>query len=92
VRANAKAYQKLSASTRKIIDLVIETEGTKKPTLHAIASTYKDRIGDYVDPEELLQKLSEVEKTGIVKSEIANVYDEPTKVWKSQLRLFPKRT
>jgi exosortase len=92
LRANAKAYQKLSASTRNIIDLVAETEKTTKPTLHAIASTYEDRIGDSVDSEELLQKLSEAEKTGIIRSEIASVYDEPTKVWKSQLRLFSKKT
>jgi exosortase len=91
VRANAKAYQKLSASTKTIIDLIVETEKTAKPTLHAIASTYKDKTGDFVDSEEMLLKLSEVQKTGIVKSEIANVYDEPTKVWKNQLKLFPKK-
>jgi hypothetical protein len=91
VRANAKAYQKLSALTKRIIDLVIETEKTTNPTLHAISSINKDATGESTNSEELLKKLSEVEKTGIIKSEIANVYDEPTKIWRNQLNLFSRR-
>lgn len=35
----------------------------------------------------LLHKLSEAEKTGIIKSDIASNHDEPTQIWKTQIAL-----
>lgn len=86
-RTNAKAYQKLSKPNKQIIDITIETGKTTKPTLHAIAFTYKNRIGEPIEEEKLLQRLSEVEKTGIIKSEIASIQDEPTQIWKTQMAM-----
>jgi len=84
-KANAKAYQKLSKPNRQIIDMVLETEKTATPTLGAIAATYKDRTGEPIEEEKLLQKLTEAEKTGIIKSAIASIQDEPTRIWKTQI-------
>jgi exosortase len=86
--ANLTAYQKLSTTTRQIIDITLQTEKTKKPTLNEIATTYKDKIGKPIEDEELFQKLSETEETGIIKSEIANIQDEPAQIWKSRMKLF----
>jgi len=84
-KANTKAYQKLSKPNRQIIDIVLETEKTATPTLGGIAATYKNRTGEPVQEEKLLQRLTEAEKTDIIKSAIASVQDEPTRVWKTQI-------
>jgi exosortase len=84
-RANARAYQKLSSQNKQIINAVAETEKTKKPTLQAIAGTYESKTGLKIDEKDLLQKLSETEKTGIIESTTANVQDEPTRTWKTKI-------
>jgi exosortase/archaeosortase family protein len=84
-RANARVYQKLSLQNRYIIDTVAETEKTKKPTLQAIADTFRRKIGLQIEEKDLLQKLSETEKTGVIESVTANVQDEPTRAWKTKM-------
>jgi len=86
-KANAKAYQKLSKPNKQIIDIVLETQKTTTPTLSAIATTYKNRTGETIEEEKLLHKISEAEKTGIIKSDIASKQDEPTQIWKTQMAL-----
>jgi hypothetical protein len=84
-RANARAYQKLSSQNKQIIDTIAETEKTTKPTLQAIADTYESKTGFKIDEKDLLQKLSETEKTGIIESATANIQDEPTRTWKTKI-------
>jgi exosortase len=84
-KVNAKTYQKLSAQNKLIIDTIAETEKTTKPTLEAIADTYKIKTGLQTEKEELLQKLQGTEKTGIAKNAIANIQDEPTRIWKIEM-------
>jgi hypothetical protein len=54
-------------------------------TLHAIAKTYKSKTGLQTEEKELLQRLSETEKTGIIESTIANIQDEPTYIWRTKM-------
>jgi len=84
-KANAKAYQKLSKPNKQIIDTVLETKKTATPTLGAVAVTYKDRTGEPIEEEKLLQRLAEAEKTGIIKRDLASIQDEPTQIWKTQI-------
>jgi len=84
-RANARVYQKLSLQNRQIIDTIAQTEKTTKPTLQAIADTFRSKTGLQTDEKDLLQKLSETEKTGIIESAIANIQDEPTRTWKTKM-------
>ena len=84
-RANTAAYDKLSQQNKQIIDTIAETEKTTKPTLEAIAVTYKIKNGLQIGKEELLQKLQETEKTGIAINTIANIQDEPTRIWKIEM-------
>ena len=86
-KANAKAYRKLSEPNKQIIDTVLETEKTTTPTLGAIADRYKNRTGESIEGERLQQKLSEAEKTGLIKRDIDNNHDEPTQIWKTQVSL-----
>jgi len=84
-KANTKAYLKLAKPTRDIIDTVSETEKTASPTLGAIATTFRNRTGESVKDEKMLERLIEAEKAGIIKNEIANVQDQPTRIWKTQM-------
>jgi len=86
-QANAKGYQKLSKPNKQIIDIVLETKRIAPATLGAIATTYKNKTEEPVEEEKLLQKLSEAEKTGIIKSDIASIQDEPTQIWKTQMAM-----
>lgn len=87
-KAEAGFYQKLSTQNREVIDTVLETEKTTTPTLRALAATYKKKTGEPIKDEEMLQRLYHVERTGIVEGDIANVQDEPTRVWRGRLKLF----
>lgn len=87
-RLNVSIYKKLSKPNQQIIGAVFETEKFTTPTLHAIATTYKNGIGEPIEEEKLLNEISEAEKTGLIKSGIANNQDEPIKIWKTQ---FPAR-
>jgi len=84
-KANSHAYRKLSEQSKQLIDTIKETEKKTKPTLHAIATRYRSKTGQPIDEKELLQRLSETEKTSIIKREIANVQDEPTVTWKTNM-------
>jgi len=86
-KSNANAYQKLSKPNRQIIDVILETEKGTTPTLNNIATTYKKTTGKTINKQQLLEKLSEIENTGIIKSSVANKQDEPLQVWKTRMAL-----
>jgi hypothetical protein len=91
-RTNASAYQKLSEQSKQIIDTIVETEKTAKPTLQAIDYAYQDKTGLIIEKEELMRKLTELERTGTVETSIASVQDEPTRIWKIEIsRRSPER-
>ena len=84
-KGNTIAYHKLSKPTTQIIDIVLETQKTTTPKLSAIAATYKNKTGKTIEKEELFHRISEAEKTGIIKSYIASEQDEPIQIWKAQI-------
>lgn len=84
-KLDANAYQKLSKPVKQIINIIHKTEKTTKPTLNNIAITYRNTMRRPIDKEKLLRTLTELEKTGIIKSEITSKEDEPTKVWKTDM-------
>jgi len=79
-RANSVAFQKLSEPNKQIIDAVRKTERNSMPTLASISSISKE-----TSQSKLLETLSELEKTGLVKRLIASRDDEPTQIWKTQI-------
>jgi exosortase/archaeosortase family protein len=86
-REDAEFYQKLSTGNRQIIDTVRETERATRPTLNAITEVYESRTGEPIAYQEMLRKLFHAERTGILESEVDNVQDEPTQVWRSHVKL-----
>jgi len=85
IKENAATYKKLSKPSRQTIDLIHETEKASISTLNNIAISYQTITGRRVDEEKLQHELSEIEKTGMIKSVIIDRNDEPTLVWKTQL-------
>jgi exosortase len=84
-KVNVIAYQKLSKPNKQIIDAVQETEKKTTSTLDKIADTYQKTTDQVIGKDQLLQKLAELEKIGILKSHIKNKQDEPTLTWKTQI-------
>ena len=83
-KVNADVYQKLSKSDRQIIDGVRETKKQAMPTLDNIATTYQKTMAQSIDIDQLLQRLFELEKIGIIKSSVSNKHDEPMQTWKAE--------
>ena len=81
-KANTNAYQKLSEPSRQIIDAVQKTEKKTLSTLNNIAKTYRKTTKKPIRKKALLEKLLELERTGMIKSTIANKQDEPIQTWR----------
>jgi hypothetical protein len=86
-KANKNAYEKLSKPNRQMIDILQETEKRATPTLSSIKTAYEKTVVQPIDSEQLLQKLTELETSQTIKRSIANVHDEPTQIWKTQVNL-----
>lgn len=84
-KANENAYQKLSKPNKQITDILRETENETWPTVDNIRTAYQAKTGQHIDGELLLQKLTELEKSQVIKRSIANVHDEPTQIWETQV-------
>jgi exosortase len=84
-RLNAVVYEKLSMQDKRIIDAVAEREKTVKPTLQVIAKALGSTESSRMREADLLQSLSQMEKTGIIRGTIASVQDEPAYVWKTNM-------
>lgn len=80
-RANKNAYFKLSKPNKQLIDLIRKVERETLPTLGSIAKACEATKGA-MDEEQLRQKLTELEKTGLIVSSVANRNDEPVRIWK----------
>jgi len=83
-KQNTIAYQKFSKANKQTIDAVHQTEKTIMPTLNNISKTYDKVTGKTVGKEKLMQKLTEAEKIGIIKKDIANRRDEPVQIWRTE--------
>jgi len=84
-KANAIAYQKLSGPNKQIIDVLRVTEKSTTPTLDNVAKTYQQTTDKHLEKKQLLNKLYELEKTGIIKSTITSRQDEPVQIWRTQI-------
>jgi exosortase len=82
-RANKNTYGKLSIMDQQVISAVEETPGT--PTPDNIAMTYQNLSDKEITTSNLIQKLTEAEKTRLVERSIFNDQDQPLLVYKSNV-------
>jgi exosortase len=84
-KANFNACQKLSSPNKQVIDAVHETQKTTLPTLGNIASKYEMISGNQIRKRELLEKLREATKAGILEDSTRSKQDEPIQTWKTNI-------
>jgi len=82
-RANKNTYGKLSIMDQQVISAVGGTPGT--PTPDNIAMTYQNLSDKEITTSDLIQKLTEAEKTGLVERSIFNDQDQPILVYRSNV-------
>jgi hypothetical protein len=79
-------YEKLPETTKQVVRAVFETEKKNGlPTLSNISKAYEAITGKTSDVEQLLSSLVQLEKTDVIRVDIANLNDEPVRVWRTQL-------
>jgi exosortase len=82
-RSNKNTYGKLSIMDQQVISAVGGTLGT--PTPDNIATTYQNLVHREITTNDLIQRLNEAEKTGLVERSIINDQDQPTLGYKSNV-------
>jgi hypothetical protein len=81
---NNKTYQKLSQTDKQIIDSINRKEKTKNLTFQDIAETQQETT-----EQELLYKLAQFNKAGLISEQTSNQQDEPIRTWKTELYNSP---
>ena len=82
-RTNESTYVKLSTADQRLIRAVRETPGT--PTPDNIVIAYQNMSGEKITTSDLVQKLNEAEKTGLVERSIINDQDQPILGYRSNV-------
>ena len=82
-KINKKAYQKLSDTNKQIINAIDRIKKPNNPTLRNISDRINETNKPKINYETLLNKLLELEKTGLIRRYIANEQDEPIQIWKT---------
>jgi hypothetical protein len=81
------AFKKLSDLDKLIVNSIHSVKKPDSSTLIKILANYIDGKGTVVDKETLLDRLTALEKLGVVKTGIASSADEPLHVWKANVSL-----
>ena len=82
-----KKYNKLTPEDTQILDLIQQGSNKEGATVVRLIEELRKIKGKEPDIDEIVEKLEEAVKVGLVKRDIINKQDEPVMVWKSQIRL-----
>jgi exosortase/archaeosortase family protein len=80
---NTVLFKKLSESDQQLIWSVEQSEIKTLPTFENISKTYENLRTEKTSKDDLLQRLSVMEKIGMVKSSYANKQDTPVHIWRA---------
>ena len=83
IKENRLTYSKLSQRNKEFLDAVRRLERRSYLTFERITAYFQNEIGEEIRTNELIEKLSEMEKIGLLKSSIMNKEDNPKKTWKT---------
>jgi len=78
-------YSKITSETDK--QILKAASQTKIPTAEQIASTYHEISGKNMKLGELIEKLEQAEKAGLIKREVLNFEDNPLLVWRTAISI-----
>jgi exosortase len=91
-KSNLKIYHQLGLQEERfILQATYEASKRDTPIATNIASHYQRLTGKTIEPRALIQKLTQAEKLGLVRRDIASREDQPIVVWKSQTSLRKSR-
>jgi DNA-binding HxlR family transcriptional regulator len=79
-KATMAAVSKLNSLNMEIVKAL---QTTKPATVGNLAATLQKNTGQTITPEELEQRLRELENVGIIKSQISSQNDIPIQTWKA---------
>jgi len=80
-----RIYNKLSETNKQTFKIIGKTERSTTPTLNNIFINLKKGAKISINTDTLLQELSNLEKTGLIKRTISSKDDNPIVVWKTQI-------
>jgi exosortase len=83
IRTSTNAYQKLGLKDQQLISAVKETQKINLPTLERIGETYAKSSNTKLKVQQLEQRLTELQKTGTVRTTLSSNRDEPIAAWKA---------
>lgn len=78
---NQMVYNKLSQEDKKILNSIKHNK--KTATVTKIAETFNKNSGKPLENANIIEKLQQMKKIGLVKENIINIEDEPFLVWKT---------
>jgi len=79
-----KIFEKMASPEEKLLYRTIKEMGgrTKEKTTQNIALAFEKTTGKAMKPEELIDKLYSLEKSGIIEADIMHIQDQAKLVWK----------
>jgi exosortase len=85
VLRNQTAYRKFSQSNKQTIMAAAQTQANKNPTLENILTEHQQITGHPISAQQLLERLQQLDKTGLIESRITNSADEPLQTWHTHI-------
>ena len=84
-KINLKIFEKLGSPEEKQLYQTLKelSQKTKETTTQNIASAFRKTTGKAVNLNDLIKMLNNLEKHGIINTDLINTLDEPRLVWKS---------
>ena len=83
-KTNLKIFEKFASENEKALYQTINelSQKTKETTTKNVASAFENATGRAVKTDGLIEMLNNLEKHGIIKTDITNINDQPILVWK----------
>jgi exosortase len=83
-KSNKNIYSKLSKTNKLVVD-AIKDAGQINLSAICLASIYHKLSGEAIKEETLLEKIAQLEETGVIWSDVSNLMDEPFHTWRTRL-------
>jgi uncharacterized membrane protein len=83
-RTNIKMFEVFASENEKALYQALNemSQKTKETTTKNVASAFESATGKTMKTDELIEMLSNLERHGIIKTDIININDQPVLVWK----------
>jgi exosortase/archaeosortase family protein len=82
---NMKILGKLSQEDKQLVSIIRQTEASTKTTMSNIVMAYQNSTNMKIRPETIIDRLTQLQETGLIKKQAISVDDEPIIVWRTNL-------